>query len=485
MSVKYKMLPVQVRASFWFLVCAFLQKGISVITTPIFTRLLTASEYGQYSVFGSWMGIIGIFVSLNLSAGVYSQGLVKFEERENEYSSSSQGLTLTLVIAWLAVYLLFHEFWNSLFSLTTIQMLAMFSMIWTAAVANFWMAAQRVHYQYRIVVIATLAVSIAKPVFGIFMVCHADDKVTARIAGLAVVELAGYTWMFVSQIWKGRKFFDAGFWKYELLFNLPLIPHYLSQTVLNSADRIMIERMTGSENAGIYSLAYSISLIMTLFNVSLLQVMSPWMYKKIKVGRVSDISSVAYATLFMVAAANIILIVFAPEMVALFAPETYYDAVWVIPPVAMSVYFMYSYDLFAVFAFYYEKTKFIMMASVAGAVLNILLNYIFIGWFGYMAAGYTTLVCFIVYSIGHYYFMNKICDKCCGGVRPYDVRKIVLFASLFMLLGFVLVFTYRSKVLRYGIVMLLAIATVWKRKKLKDMIGGILKNTPERKVNSE
>ena len=38
---KYSSLPVQVRASLWFLITNFMQKAISVISTPIFTRLLT------------------------------------------------------------------------------------------------------------------------------------------------------------------------------------------------------------------------------------------------------------------------------------------------------------------------------------------------------------------------------------------------------------------------------------------------------------
>ena len=74
---KYRKMSVQVRASFWFLICSFLQKGISSITTPIFTRLLTTDEYGQYGAFNSWLGIITIFVTLNLFYGVYTQGLVK------------------------------------------------------------------------------------------------------------------------------------------------------------------------------------------------------------------------------------------------------------------------------------------------------------------------------------------------------------------------------------------------------------------------
>ena len=82
---KYKDLPVQMKASLWFLLCAFLQKGVSFFTTPIFTRLLTTEEYGQYSVFNSWYSIVAVFVSLNLSYGVYAQGLVKFEDERNQF----------------------------------------------------------------------------------------------------------------------------------------------------------------------------------------------------------------------------------------------------------------------------------------------------------------------------------------------------------------------------------------------------------------
>ena len=77
---KYKKMPQQVKASLWFVICGFLQKAISLITTPIFSRLLTTSEYGIYSVYQTWAGIIIIFASLNLASGVYLRGLIKYED---------------------------------------------------------------------------------------------------------------------------------------------------------------------------------------------------------------------------------------------------------------------------------------------------------------------------------------------------------------------------------------------------------------------
>ena len=73
---RYKSFPIQVKASLWFLICSFLQKGISTVTTPIFTRIMNTTEYGQYNVFNSWLSIASIFVSLSLTGGVYAQVLV-------------------------------------------------------------------------------------------------------------------------------------------------------------------------------------------------------------------------------------------------------------------------------------------------------------------------------------------------------------------------------------------------------------------------
>ena len=107
---KYKSIPIQARAAFWFLICSFLQRGISMITTPIFTRLLSTSEYGQFSIFNSWFSVVTVFVTLNLYSGVFMQGLIKYDKERKVFSSSMQGLTVTLVGIWTVIYLLFHNF---------------------------------------------------------------------------------------------------------------------------------------------------------------------------------------------------------------------------------------------------------------------------------------------------------------------------------------------------------------------------------------
>lgn len=466
---KYQSLSIQIRATIWFLFCSILQKGISVITTPIFTRLLSVSEYGEYNVFNSWLGIVTVFVCLQMYYGVYTQGLVKFEEERKQFSSALQGLTFSLVCVWTIIYLIIKDTINNLLSLTTVQMLGMFLLIWSTSIFNFWAAEQRVDYKYKNLVIITIITTILKPVIGIVLVINCDDKVTARIWGLAIVEFFCYLCLFISQMKRGKVFYSKRIWKYALGFSIPLIPHYLSQTVLSSSDRIMIKKLVGSEEAGMYALAYSISLLMTLVNTAVLQTLSPWVYKKIKHKQAPQIRKVIYVALIIIASANLLLILCAPEIIKVFAPDEYADSLFCIPPIAMSVFFIFMYSLYSYFEFYFEKKFCIVISTAFAAIVNIALNYIGINMFGYKAAAYTTLICYNIYAFMHYLFMKSICKQYDVGGTPYNGKTLMCISISFMTLGFVLMLIYNHIVLRYSIALLFFILLFLFRKRLSNI----------------
>lgn len=466
---KYSNTPVQVKASIWFLICVFLQRGISLLTTPIFTRILNAADYGAYGVWNSWYSILAVFVSLNLYYGVYTSGLVRYEEDRESFSLSLISLNLISVLAWLLIYIILHQNWNEMLNLSTEQMLMMFSMIWTSSIFSFWSAEQRVDFKYRNLVILTIIMSALKPSLGILFISCSANKVNARIFGLFIVELVTCTPIFINKILKNHRVVETKYWKYALSFSIPLIPHYLSQVILNTSDRIMIQRLVGNSEAGIYNLAYSIALIMTMFNNALMQTIEPWMYRKLKDNQSKDIAKIAYGSFVFVAFINILLILLAPEIVKIFAPNEYFDAIWLIPPIAISVFFMYQYTFFAVIEFYYKKTKMISIATVGGAVLNLITNYVFIKLYGYRAAAYTTLICYLAYAILHYIFSRNLCIKQLG-YEVYDFKIIALETALFITIGMASMLLYNYTVIRYVFIGTIGILIFIFRNKIIDTI---------------
>lgn len=467
---KYNNMPIEAKAALWFLFCSVLQRGLSVITTPIFTRLFTVEEYGRYNVFNSWYGIITVIITLKLYSGVYMQGLVKFDREKEEFSATLQSLMTCMVLVWSLIYLLFQEFWNSVFSLTTTEMVLMLIMVWTTGIFDFWSVEQRVELKYLNLVYVTVGYSVLRPILGVIAVYHADNKVVARIFTLALINIMFFTWMYLKKLIQVKKVFSKRFWKYGFMFNLPLVPHFLSMTLLNNSDRIIIGKIVGEEASGIYGLAYSIAMLMTFFSEALIASIEPYFYKNIKENKFKEIEKISYPLFILMGALNILLIIFVPEIIAVFAPASYRGAIWLMPPIAMSVYFIFMYSFFACFLFYYEKRVYIMCTTSTLAFLNILLNIIFIERFGYIAAAYTTLLCYVLFVVCNYVSMSVVMKKQSGQNDVYDLKIILGITMVYMAICFAFMYTYSNIRLRVLGVIILIISTMLCRKKIEQYI---------------
>lgn len=473
LSDRYHALQAPVKASLWFLICGFLQKGISMLTTPIFTRIMTDAEYGRFSVYNSWLGIVEIIVSLNLAAGVYTRGLVKNDGDQDRFSSSMLGLSTTCILIWSVVYAIFFRQINDLLDMSTMLMTAMLVESWAHAAYQFWSNRERVNFRYKKLVAVTLLYVTLRPLLGVLFVMQASAgrQVEARVLATAGVNLALFTGLYLSITRKGKHFFDKKYWLYALKFNIPLLPHYLSQIVLNQSDRLMINSLIGPSEAAYYSVAYTIAMVLQILNNSISSTMNPWIYKTIKKGEVKKIAPVSYAVLLMIGLLNVAVILVAPEVLRIMAPGSYRAAVWVIPPVTASIYFMFLYNLFATFEYYFEKTHYVAAATMIGAVLNIVLNAWLIPIFGFVAAGYTTLLCYVLYSFAHYYFMRKVCDQYLDGCRVYDPRLIIAIGAGLILLSLLIMVLYNTVIIRYVLLGALGILGILKRKEIIGLIG--------------
>ena len=111
------------------------------------------------------------------------------------------------------------------------------------------------------------------------------------------------------------------------------------------------------------------------------------------------------------------------------------------------------------------------VATVVGAALNVGLNALFIPKFGFIAAGYTTLACYILYALAHYYYMRKVCKQFMGGTKVYNVKIILALGLGLLLCAFAIMLLYETTWIRYGLVAVIGLGLFWKRKTIISMIG--------------
>lgn len=464
-------LPEPLKAAIAFTVCTTLQKGISVLTTPIFTRLLSTEEYGYYSLFISWQSIVAIFSTLCLTGSMVSQAIVKNETDRDGLVAAMAGLGTVSSVLCLCLYLLFSQEINRLIGLNTIIMVCVFISSWATMCFSIWALRQRVEYKYKRLTQITLFTSTMKPLAGVVSILLLPKyRAEARIVSMTAVEFITYALIFFHFLQHGN-FFNKKYWTYAFGLAVPLIPHYLTRMFLNQSDRVMINALVGTSEAGIYGLAHSLAFLMTMFNDAVLGAFSPWFFSCLKSKSVDRVGKVSYGLLLISACANFIVIALAPEVIRLFAPAEYYEAIWVIPPLSASVFFLFMYSLFADIEYFYEKSGILSFASAVGGVANIILNYVFIKRTGYLAAGYTTLLCYVLYVFLHYAFSRKLLKEYMNGTKLYNLKIIVSISVMFMLLSAMAMLSYNTFLPRFGLILAIIGLFVFNRRKLIDLLA--------------
>lgn len=448
---KFKKLSLPVKSAIAFTIASFLEKGVSLLTTPVFTRILEPSEFGLISVYSSWFGIITIIATLNLTHGTLNSAMINFEEERDDYLSSTLVLSNVVTIIMFAIYLLFRDVLNEIIQLPSILVFLIFLISFFNPALSFEVSRRRYEYKYKNPLLIMILNSILSPVIAIVLVMiSSQNKGIYKIWGSTLVTLVFSLYYYFKILNNGKNLCNKKYWKFALAMAIPLIPHYLSMIVLASSDKIMISNMIDLKSAGFYSIAYTIGSTVTVFWGAINSSLIPWTYEKIKTNSIDTIKYRVNSIILFYSIMCLTVVLFAPEILFIMAPIEYKEAINVIPPVIVGVYFMSLYSLFANVEFYYKKSNYIMFASIISAALNVILNYALIPRYGYIAAAYTTLLTYLLNAIFHYYFMKKIDNR-----AIYDIRYLSFLSFIVLILSISVVSIYNSIVIRYSLIVAL------------------------------
>lgn len=462
---KWESIPLTVKISSAYAVCSILQKGLSFLTLPLFTRLLTTEQYGQSTIYNSWHSILSIFLTLNLAYGSFSAAMVKFEKDRDAYIASVEGICLVLSAVFLAIYLPFAKYWNRLFELPTEFVLLMVVDLLASNAILLWSGKKRFEFKYKSVIAVTLINAFAAPLLAFFFVIHVEEKGYARIAGQALVTIAIGSIFFLFNIVRGKKIFNREYWKYALGFNIPLITYYLSQVVFDTSDRIMVSHYLGKDKAALYGVAHSLATILTFVLSAINNSYLPWFYGKLKAGREKENQTTACAIAVLMAVMLLGIIWFAPEIIIIVGGEQYREATWAVAPVTMSMLLL-LYTQFSInIEFFYEEKRKLVWSSIGAAIINIVLNVLLIPRVGFVAAAYTTLASYFVFCYANYRAMKKVLARNGKEDQSYNYKWLMIILAVFLLLGFTGMVLYAYRIFRISAAAVILVV-IWSKRKL-------------------
>lgn len=468
---KINAMPAAAKASFWFVVSSLILKGIGFITTPIFTRLLGTGNYGVTSVFISWESVISVFATLSLAGGVYNVAMIKYKDDINAYTSSMMGLTFLSTSVVYAIIIGINLLFPEVFQISTAYMLFMAVQSFSNAMISFWLMRKRFNYDYKSILRFTISNAILSPAIAIVAILlFPDAKAYAKIIGSGAYAIVVGLIILTISLKDGKKVFHKEYYRYALKFNIPLIPHYLSSQILFNSDKIMIQKMIGYEQAGLYQISYSINGIISIVTQAINQSLIPFTLKSIKEERFQKLRKITTGCTLLVAAVCVIISLFAQEIVQIFAPEEFYDAAKFVPPLAFSVLIAFDSGLLGNILFYHEKTWYMTAFTSISAVVNLVLNFFCIRWFGAIAASYTTLFSTAVTFTLYYFAVRKHEENLS---KIFDMRWILLIFAAFGLITVFSVLFYGMFIVRVGFIAAVLLAAIIFHKKIIALVKTI------------
>ena len=472
---RLRSLPQGAKASAAFFLSSVVTTGIAYLTTPIYTRLLTTEEYGQTAVFLTWLQVFGIAAMFCLANGVFNNGMLDHAEERDRYSFSLLMLSNIITLACAAVFAALYPLFGQALGLSVPLLLLMGAVFLFQPAYSFWVARQRYEYKYKTTVIWAVLAALISPLTAILCIRRFPDQhLYARLFGAEAPLILMYIGFYVYLGTKSRFRVERRFWKEAFAFNLPLIPHYLSTYLLANSDKIMISRLVSDSATAFYNVAYTVAsvglIVWSAANASLL----PFTYGKCKKRDYAAINRVTMPILTLFALVSLAVILFAPEVVKIMSTSDYYEAISVIPPIVGGVFFQVQYFIYANIVYYYKKPRYVMAASVTAMLLNLGLNYVFILRYGYAAAAYTTLLCYMVQAGIDYLAMRKVARHSVYDMKFVGALSLGVVAAA--LLGGSL---YAYDLLRYGLVLALCALCIWQRGRIRQALGGLIEKTAD------
>lgn len=475
---RYKALSLPVKAAIWFIMVNFFTKGINFITVPIFTHYMSTEEYGKVSIFLTYQGILINFATFEMYSGAYIRGILRYKDNIPFFTWSEQLLStlITIVVFILSIPITPWLISNAQIDLRIYVLMYSYFLMFPAY--QCWVNKKRFDYDYKPVVISAILYTVLSILIPLFAIMKVESTASVRILFMLLFESIFCLPFYLHNVHCGKLLANRKVvseqWKFLILFQLPSVVHALSYIILSSMDRIMIGKMIGNSEAGIYSVATTIASVITILCISANQVLKPWRYQRMEKGEFRNIKDVSNVLLVIFGLAIMLWILVAPDVIRLLFPKEYYQAVWVIPPVSISVFFIFLYSMFADIEEFYYKTKYTMYATTISAVANIVMNYFAIKIWGYVACAYTTLICYVFLAVLHLYWSNKAARS--GGIqinRIFNV-KMIFFFSIFLLIAEALItITYKNSLIRYAVFFLLIVLGVINIKKIMPFIKEI------------
>lgn len=446
----------------WFLVPMYL--GIAEFTT---------NQYGIVTEMYSYVAFLVVFLTYGMETAFFRFSSQDEEDKKKVYSTIIISLFITSGIFIGSAFLFDQPIANWLQYPNNTEFVTWFALIvGLDAISSIPMAKLRADnkpLKFGGVNLANIAVNIG---LNLFFLAYCLPKFRAEETNWLIETFynpeIGVGYVFISNLiasgvkfvlllpdmLKARYGFEISLLKKMFVYSLPLLVFGLAGIVNETIDRIMLKRIlfdvigetkTMSE-IGIYGACYKLSIIITLFIQAFRYAAEPFFFAQEKEKNAKDTYAIIM-NYFVIVCALIFLgvMLFMDVFMSVFIPnEAFWVGLPVVPILLFANIFLGIYYNQSIWYKLSGKTKYGAYIGIFGAVITIVINYIWIIEYSYIASAWATLICYgsmtiLSFVLGQKHYPIK-----------YNFGKIGLYLGLSLGLYFLTtVLNFPTEIVKY------------------------------------
>lgn len=384
-----------------YLPVRFVPALTSLITVPLFTRLIAKTDYGDYFLMNSVITLMS-----SLAVAWLGTSAVRFfwpsrkEGRADEFTATTLWLTVACLVGAAslvgAVIWLGRGFWPAgVVRLAPIALACFLANYLYTTLLQMLRAANRAGQYARLSIVYT-ALTTAFSILFVWLFKMGSWGIFAGIAVGSVVVVPFVLHGVAAGGSLSPRHVDRSMAGDLLRYGLPLVPVGVSSWVLVLLDRFVIGWARGAAEVGVYSVAYGLGQrIMELVTLPLLLTMAPMVVRAFEQDGqdLAERLQTQFTRYFAIVTLPLLagLASASRPFMTVFTGPAYREAYAVLPVVAAGVMFSALAQIASQGLSLHKRTTIILANTATAAVFNVAANLVLVPIYGYRAAAWTTV----------------------------------------------------------------------------------------------
>lgn len=405
---------------------------ISFFLLPLYTAVLSTSEYGMVDILNSYVSLLMPVFTLQLEQGIF-RFLIDAREDESKIKIINSTVTSFMLIVSVAysflIFIIGSVFDIQYSGLLLLNLLSIgFSNILLQVVRGL---GENLAYS-----IGSFVTAFTSILLNIAFILYFRLGVAGMLLATALANVICCVCLILSQRlyrYYSARIFDKSVLKDLLRYSVPLIPNTISWWVVSASDRTIVSYFLGIASNGILSIAHKFSsmynVVYNIFNLTWTE--SATLYMDDEDGE-TYMNSVLKTVFNLFAAGNIGIIACIPFLFFTLVEASFYDAYYQIPIQMLASFFNVIAGLYSVIYVAKKLTNKIAKTTVFAAIINIVTHFCLIKFVGLYAASISSLVAYMVLAIIRCFDTKKY--KNLKIPRKYVIAAVIVY--LLVLLGY-------------------------------------------------